>query len=61
MLFFFCFVLASPSVLEIVIIKAEINSIAPSDASPNGTLALLFALIYDVVSKPITVKEAKKG
>lgn len=25
-----------------------------------GLLTLLFALIYDVVSKPITVKEAKK-
>ena len=60
-LFFLCFVLASPGDLEITMIKAEINNITPSEASPSGMLALFFSLIYDVVSKPITVKEAKKG
>ena len=58
---FLCFVLEFPGVLEIVMINTEINSMIPSETSPKGTLALLVEFIYDVVSKPITVKAAKNG
>ena len=45
-LFFLCFVLASPGDLEITMIKAEINNITPSEASPSGMLALFLPLVF---------------
>lgn len=51
----------SPGVLADTIRRAEISSIAPSESIPIRIFDWLSALIYEAVSNPITVSDAKNG